>query len=134
MFVIVTSGACIDGGSDVDVELGRIQFYDDGPLVEVQSSARVGQAIHISVITYGGGCIDHARTDVEQSSERVEIYPFDTRPPTDAICTLELRHLDHSTTFTFATAGVKTVEVFGRRVDQRVDEMISVPFSIDVSP
>jgi hypothetical protein len=73
------------------------------------------------------------RTDVVQTADRVAIYPFDTRPPADAICTQELRFLQHTATFTFATAGTKTVEVFGRNVDAQTDGMISLPYSIDVA-
>ncbi|MFN0251940.1 MAG: hypothetical protein ACKV2T_34005 [Kofleriaceae bacterium] len=132
--VVTMTGCALDGGSDVDAQLGAILFYGDGPEVQVPGSARVGEPIHIVVETAGGGCVHYVRTDVEQTADRVVIYPYDSRPPTGAICTQELRSLEHLAVVRFSTAGTKTIEVFGRSVDSQGDEVISVPLSIDVTP
>lgn len=119
---------------DSVVELGRIEFYHDPAIVEAPSSAGIGQSFVVRVMSYGGGCISPERTDVELTSDDVNIMPYDRRhiPAENEACTSELRLFPHEATLVFNVAGSKTIRIHGRRVNFDVDEKIQIPLTIIV--
>lgn len=132
--LVLVAGCVFDGGQGDDVELGVIDFYGDGPQIDLTTSARAGAPIIASVTTYGGGCVHEVRTDVDVGADRVAIYPFDSKPPASATCTADLRLYEHLATFSFASPGTKTIEVHGRRTSSDGDETIVIPLSIEITP
>lgn len=125
---------CDSGPPDVYIEPGRILYYEEPALVDAPQTAAIGAEITVTVMTYGGGCTSIERTDVEPGPDEVLVRPFDRRDRPDGnVCEDILRYIEHAATFTFATAGTKTIRVQGRKVATGVDEITEVPLSITVN-
>jgi hypothetical protein len=122
------------GTDDSVVELGRIEFYHDPPVIEAPASAAVGEQFLLRVMSYGGGCISLERTDVELTNEGADFLPFDRRhiPGENEACTLDLRLYPHEATLAFDSTGSKTIRIHGRRVNFQVDEAIQIPLTVVV--
>lgn len=120
---------CACATEDSVVEPGVIDFGGDPVRIDAPSSARVGESFVVTVTTYGGGCIELERTDVELTDDGADITPLDRRR-VPGPCTLVLHLFPHEVTLTFATAGTKTIHIHGRRVKGELDEEIELPRTI----
>jgi hypothetical protein len=117
--ILVSTLGCEDGPSGLPPEGEQpayLEHYGDGPRIQVPTEAVVGQTVEIWIQTYGGGCIQAGRTEVEVTSLRVHVRPYDVYPDPDAICTKDIRFLDHSVSVQLEAEGSYTVEVIGTRV------------------
>jgi hypothetical protein len=130
-FAVLTS-AC---GTDEDsvIEPGILEYFGQPAVIDVPSSAAVGELIAVNVVTYGDGCFSSERTEVVVDGERADVAPFDRRRISDqAPCPLILLELSHGMSMTFDTPGPKTIRVHGRRVDADADEVIEIQRAVAV--
>ncbi|MFW6089728.1 MAG: hypothetical protein ACODAB_08240 [Gemmatimonadota bacterium] len=104
----------------------RLEYYGDPPRVSVPESVAVDEAFTISIETYGGGCIEPGPTGVKRIGDRLEIRPLDVFPAVGAVCTSDLRYIDHSVTHSATTALTLEVVIYGVRVSEAGVEDIVV--------
>ena len=96
--------------------LGTIMYFGDGPEIDVPENGRVGDAIPLTVTTYGGGCILEDTTIVAVDSLSANISPYQRIPTRPATCTAELNINRRALLVTFAISGRATVKIYGRAV------------------
>ena len=94
--------------------LGVVSHFGDGPDIRAPSTARVGEAIPVTVTTYGGGCIREDTTIVAVDSLSAEISPYQRIPTGPATCTMELLINRRALLITFAVPGRATIKINGR--------------------
>lgn len=108
-----------DGSGPSERVFGTIEFYGDPVRVGVPSTAEPGQPFVVTVITYGGGCIQKGETKVEVEALRAEVrpYDYDILPTLSAneTCTADLRYYEHTATLRFEETGTAEVVFSGRR-------------------
>ena len=92
-----------------------IAFHGDGPEIVVPAGARVGEAIPVSVTTYGGGCTKEDTTAIVVEGLTARIAPYQ-RVPVDAntMCTMELLLNKRALRVTFTSPGRASVRIEGR--------------------
>ncbi len=113
----------VDGSGPSEWVFGTIEFYGDPVRVGVPTTAELGQPFVVTVITYGGGCIEKGETKVEVEVEvealRAEVrpYDYDISPalPANGGCTDELNLYEHTTTVTFTEAGMAEIVFYGQK-------------------
>ena len=72
----------------------------------------------MTVITYGGSCLERGETAVETESLRSEIRPYDyDTTPVSGLCAGDLQLHDHTATVTFAEMGEAEVVFYGLKED-----------------
>ena len=82
------------------------------------AAVALGQTFSVTVITYGGGCIQKGETTVQVEELRAEIRPYDyNTAPLSGPCTLELRKHEHVQKLSFAAAGEAEVVFYGLKED-----------------
>ena len=98
--------------------LGTILHFGDGPEIGIPPSGRVGEAIPVTVTTYGGGCIREDTTVIAVDSLTADISPYQRMPvdPGMVTCTAELSINRRSLLVTFGVPGRATIKVNGRAV------------------
>lgn len=74
-----SSDGVANGSGPSERVFGTIEFYSDPVRVVVPSSVQQGQLFVVTVVTYGGGCIEKGETDVEVEALQAEIRPYDLR-------------------------------------------------------
>lgn len=121
--LIVLVAACGDDGRTLPFEPegqqpARLEYYGNPARVSVPESVAVDEAFTISIETYGGGCIEAGPTGVKRIGDRLEIRPLDVFPAVDAVCTADLRYIDHSVTHSVSTALTLKVVIYGVRVSE----------------
>ena len=131
MAIACTTLAC---GDDVPAgaALGIIEHYGDAALIDAPVEAVVGEQVLIDLQTVGGGCVGYHSTEVTVSAMAAHIRPIDTQPESDAVCTADMRLLDHSVGVVFNESGTAWVRIDGRRVNSDLDEEDTWTLAIDV--
>jgi hypothetical protein len=116
--VLISAVGCADTPTGVPPEGEQpayLEYYGDGPRIQVPTEVVVGQTIEISVQTFGGGCIRGGRTEVEVTGHRILVRPYDVYPKPDANCTADIRFIDHVASVEVEAEGSYAVEVRGTR-------------------
>lgn len=97
--------------------VATLHFYTDTTIIEFPAVVRAGIPATVFVTTYGGGCVAEDTMVVTVVGLQADIVPYQRvaaiGPRT--VCTLELRVTRRPAVVTFATAGVVTLQVTGRR-------------------
>jgi len=129
---VPTDGGTGGSGSGKRV-FGTIEHYGDPAQVEVPVSVRRGQPFTVTVVTYGGGCIDKGETKVEVEALRAEVRPYDyNTSPIERICTDELRSHKHTATLSFEEAGAAEIVFYGLKEDAGGVTQTSVMRTVEV--
>jgi hypothetical protein len=103
----------------------------DPPRIEIPETARAGQAFTVRVTTYGAGCTEPARMDVELDGLAADLQPLDYAPRDESLpCTRQLRLHPHESVLLFAQPGTATVRIHGRRMPG--DEAITLTRTVTV--
>ena len=110
----------------------QLEYFGDPPRVTVPEAVAVGETFEISIESYGGGCIQFATTGVKRIGDRLEIRPFDDFPAPDAVCTADLRYIDHSITYSVDTDLTLEVAIYGVRVSAAGREDVVVTRTVTV--
>jgi len=97
--------------------VATLQSYADTAIVELPAVVRAGQPATVYVTTYGGGCVAEDTTVVTVVGMQADVVPYQRVPAIGprTVCTRELRLTRRPAVVTFATAGVATLQVTGRR-------------------
>jgi hypothetical protein len=117
------------------VEIGRVVYESQGPLIEAPASASVGESVVVRVTTAGGGCISLERTETAVAIDGAVVTPYDRRKiPGEEFdaCTSDLVYLRHETSITFDTPGSKTISIRGRRLVMGVEESFEIPLTVSI--
>ena len=120
-------------GTVEERRVGIIASYGDPVRVELPASVLAGEAVEVTVVTYGDGCTRKGDTEVEISDLSAEVTPYDwevTQLPPDTACTLELRLYEHTATLRFDRAGTAQVIIRGR--EEPSGEVIAVEYPVAV--
>lgn len=116
-------------GPDEDGRVpGTIEFYGDGVRLEMPVIVQAGETFDVRVKTFGGGCTAKGDTEVQMSSARATIRPYDYEPTTDTVCIEVLVVHTHEAAVRFDRRGPATVTVIGRR--RPGDQLVAVSRSI----
>lgn len=133
--VVAVAAACqggITGPRDVTRQ-GIVEFHGDGPEVSLPASVTAGEAMTVTVRTFGGGCTSQGPTRVDTVDAVVRILPHDiTTEGRNVVCPSILRSFEHRADLTFEEAGERTVRIVGRRVGREVDEVIELDRTVTV--
>ncbi len=122
-----------DGSGPNERVFGTVEFYDQPVKVVVPSSAQPGQPFAVTVVTYGGGCIEKGGTKVEVEGLRAEVRPYDYDiTPVNGVCTDELRIHEHTATLSFEEMGTAEVVFFGRKKGASGTTQTSVTRTLEV--
>lgn len=121
LLFLLSAAACGDDNPTRPIGPGgtrpaQLEYFGDPPRVTVPEAVAVGEEFEISIESYGGGCIQFATTGVKRIGDRLEIRPFDDFPAPDAVCTADLRYIDHSITYRVDTDLTLEVAIYGVRV------------------
>jgi hypothetical protein len=118
-------------------QIGQIQG-DGAPLgIQVPDSARLGESVLITLVTYGNGCMSRGDTEISIREDDVEITPYDRRNVGTGTCPTILLEFEHDLTVVFDTAGSKRIRINGRHTGTRdgapFDEIvqISIPMMVE---
>lgn len=129
-------GSVADGSGPAERVFGTIEFYGDPVRVVVPSSVQQGQPFAVTVVTYGGGCIEKGETTVEVEALRAEVrpYDYDISPalPANGGCTDELNLYEHTTTVTFTEAGMAEIVFYGQKKNASGVTQTSVTRTLEV--
>ncbi len=108
----------VDGDGPSERVFGTLEYYGDPFQATVPATAEVGRPFAVTVITYGGSCLEKGETTVEIEGLRAEIrsYDYDTTPINGA-CPDDLQFHDHTATVTFAEVGEAEVVFYGLKKD-----------------
>ena len=84
--------------------------------VEVPATVRAGEPLHVTVTTYGGGCVAEDTTAVVVHGNMADVVPYQRiyQPKEHEACTMELRINHRQVDVMFAAPGIATVWVYGR--------------------
>ena len=93
---------------------GTLFHFGEGPEIGVPSTARIGEAIPLTVTTYGGGCTGEDTTVIAVDSLIADIRPYQRVPTGPETCIAILRVNRRSLLVTFTTRGRATIRVHGR--------------------
>lgn len=113
--LLVALGGCDIVDPEFETELGAVFFFSNPPQITIPDTVAAGQPFTVTVHTFGNGCVEFARTEVEEDENTVEIRPYD-RIETDRACEEILKTIDHSVTLRFGVSGPMTVRVVGKRM------------------
>ena len=107
-----------DGDGPSERVFGTIEYYGDPFRVTVPATAEVGRPFEVTVMTYGGSCLEKGETTVRTEGLRAEIrpYDYDTTPVTGA-CPDDLQFHNHTASITFAEVGEAEVVFYGLKKD-----------------
>jgi hypothetical protein len=128
--LLVVFGACGDEdrfllSEPEGLQPARLEYFGEPARVSAPGAAAVGESFLISIETYGGGCIEAGPTSVKLVGGRLEIRPLDDFPARDAVCTADIRLIDHSVTHRVDAAMTLEIAVHGIRVsDDGVEDLI----------
>lgn len=107
-------GGEADGSGPSERVFGTLEYYGEPAQVEVPASVRHGQPFAVTVVTYGGGCIEKGETKAEVEALRAEVRPYDyDTSPVNPICDDVLRVHKHTATLSFEEAGTAEVVFYG---------------------
>jgi hypothetical protein len=90
-----------------------LAFYGDTSVVQLASTARVGEVTTVRFTSFGGGCIRPDRTEVTVSGLTADIRPHRSELPPNTVCTAELRIDQNVAQLRFAEAGRARVRIVG---------------------
>ena len=109
----------VDGDGLSERVFGTLEYYGEPFQATVSATAEVGRPFAVTVITYGGSCLEKGETTVETEGLRAEIrsYDYDTTP-VSGLCAGDLQFHDHTATVTFAEAGEAEVVFYGLKEDE----------------
>ena len=111
-------GGEANGSGPSERVFGTIEYYGEPAQVEVPDLVEQGQPFTVTVMTYGGGCIEKGETKVEVEALRAEVRPYDyDTSPLNGICNDELRVHKHTATLSFGEAGTAEVVFYGLKED-----------------
>lgn len=111
-------GGEADGSGPSERVFGTIEYYGEPAQVEVPGLVEQGQPFVVTVVTYGGGCIEKGETKAEVEALRAEVRPYDyDTSPVNPICNDVLRVHKHTATLSFEEAGTAEVVFYGRKED-----------------
>lgn len=131
-----SSDGVANGSGPSERVFGTIEFYSDPVRVVVPSSVQQGQPFVVTVVTYGGGCIEKGETDVEVEALQAEIrpYDYDISPalPTNGGCTDELNLYEHTATLSFEETGTADIIFHGQKEDASGVTQTSVTRTLEV--
>ncbi len=97
---------------------GTLEYYANPFQATVPEAAEVGKPFPVTVITYGGSCLEKGETTVEVEGLRAEVRSYDyNTTPVSGLCAGDLRLHDHTATITFAEAGEAEVVFYGLKED-----------------
>lgn len=109
--------------------LGAIEYYGDPAEVSVPAEAEAGRGFIVTVRTYGGGCVEKGRAEVEVAGDRAVVRPYDYhRQRVDCPSTLAL--FDHMAMVRFDAPGTFEVVIEGLSLPS--DEVIRVTRTVQV--
>lgn len=129
----VLAAACSPTGTDDLVQdLAFIEMEGQPAQVSVPATARVEEAITVSVKTYGGGCTEMGETQVTVNGSVANVTPLDREPTGDVGCPRIVREFTHEARVTFETPGEAEVRVHGRRMPG--GERFTVTRTVTVQP
>lgn len=110
-------------------ELGVIEYYGDPAVVSVPAEGEAGQPFEVTIRTYGDGCAEKGRAEVEVAGDRAVVRPFDHhRQRVD--CPSIVGMFDHTATVRFDAPGTYEVVIEGRSLP--ADEVIRVTRAVEV--
>lgn len=118
--LLVTGCGSVESSDDQgqwQIQPGAIIHYGDTSTVDLSTdTVQVGQPLHVSATTFGGGCTRAAGNRTETDNRNAVLTPLDSvyRPGPNEFCTLELKTLDHSAEIVFENPGTAHVVVRGR--------------------
>ena len=108
----------VDGDGPSERVFGTLEYYGGPFQATVPATATAGEPFDVTVVTYGGGCIEKGETTVRFEGLQAEIrpYDFDTQPASGD-CPAILRAHGHTASVMFAEAGEAKVVFYGLRED-----------------
>jgi hypothetical protein len=110
-------------------ELGAIEYYGDPAVVGVPTEAEAGRPFVVTVRTYGDGCAEKGKAEVEVAGDRAVVRPYDYhRQRVD--CPSIVGLFDHTATVQFGAPGTFEVVIEGRSFPS--DEVIRVTRTVQV--
>lgn len=114
----VPGDGIVDGDGPSERVFGTLEYYSDPFQATVPTTAEVGRPFAVTVVTYGGSCLEKGETTVETEGLRAEIrsYDYDTTPVNGG-CLDDLQFHYHTATVTFAEAGESEVVFYGLKKD-----------------
>lgn len=119
LFVIQACGSSPSIGdpfaafNSVDGQIpGIISFYRDSVVIDVPTTATVGQPFDVLVWTRGNGCFSKGATTVTTTGGRTLVEPFDS-VRRDIVCNSILLLFEHVASVTLTEPGETTVVVRG---------------------
>jgi hypothetical protein len=96
-------------------ELGALEYHGDPAVVNVPAEGEAGRPFEVTVRTYGDGCTEKGRTEVEVAGGRAIVRPYDYhRQRVD--CPSILGLFDHTAMVQFEVPGTFEVVIEGRSV------------------
>lgn len=110
----------------------RLQFHGEPVRVSIPAAATAGVSFEVAIETYGGGCVEAGPTSVKLIGGRLDIRPLDDFPDQDAVCTADVRLIDHSISYTVDAAMTLEVAVYGVRVTEAGREDTTVTGTIEI--
>lgn len=114
---------------DSVVEVGRIERSGGTHPIHVPASADVGRPVVVTVTTVGDGCVSFESTEVETSTDGVDITPYDRRQIGEG-CLLLLYSFPHEAVLTFDSPGKVDARVHVRRYSGEIE---TFPYQITVA-
>lgn len=119
---LATLAACAD---ESVLEVGYIEYASSTFVLEVPDLIVAAEPFTVSFATYGNSCVSAYSTGVAFDSETAFLTPFDVRQlPADGACDDVLQELPHPAQIVFATPGMKTVRVHGRKLEPPMDSLV----------
>jgi hypothetical protein len=98
---------------DVDGPIpGIISFYQDSIVIDVPTTATVGQPFDVLVWTRGDGCFSKGETDVTTTGTQTVVEPFDN-VLRGVVCNSILLLFEHTASVTLTEPGEHTIVVRG---------------------
>ena len=129
------SAGCAD---NTQIELGLIEMDGNAVLIQVPSSAKVGEIIVVKLSTYGvGGCTFFESTEINVIGDEAEITPYDRSKVSGSKCLASLEVFNHDALVTFETAGSNVIRINGRHTGhvgrEKIDEVVQLSFPMMVA-
>lgn len=111
-----SGGGTDNGDGPPERVFGTIEYYEEPISVTVPETVTVGETFSVTVMTYGGGCIEQGETDVRLEARRAEIRPYDYNVTPRLPCDTSLHTFEHTATVIFTEVGEAEVVFYGQSV------------------